>query len=59
MRWTLLVGLLIGFTIVFLWKGFMGGDFMWGQWIAWVVGGTIGFFIISFIVTKNTTKNKE
>ncbi|WP_430787410.1 hypothetical protein VBD025_16380 [Virgibacillus flavescens] len=50
-----LLGILTGFTIVFIVKGFKTGEFEWQQWFFWMVGGVLAYQLIFFLL-KNRDK---
>ena len=50
MRWNILFGIFIGFTLVFLVQGLWKNEFDWSWWIAMLIGGTIGYLLIAYLV---------
>lgn len=56
MRLNMLLGTLIGFTVAFFMLSFWRGHVDWSLWIALMIGGAIGHFIIA-IISKHK-KNK-
>ena len=46
MRLNMLLGTLIGFTIAFFMLSFLRGHVDWSLWIALMIGGAIGHFIM-------------
>ncbi|WP_449355539.1 hypothetical protein ACUL41_06260 [Virgibacillus natechei] len=56
----MLLGTLIGFTIVFFAKGFWKDNFIWGEWLAWMTGGIIGYLIIFLLlILMNRKKDNK
>ncbi|SDL86768.1 hypothetical protein [Sediminibacillus halophilus] len=56
-RFSLYIGILLGFTIAFLFASIWKNDFDWGWWIGMMMGGTIGCLIID-LLTKRWSQNK-
>ncbi|GEL77661.1 hypothetical protein TMU01_18960 [Tenuibacillus multivorans] len=46
----LLPGILIGFTIASVIRGFWIDDFDRGQWLSWIIGGIIGYLIMILLL---------
>ncbi|MDQ0160891.1 hypothetical protein [Alkalibacillus salilacus] len=45
MKHTVLLGILIGFTVVFLLQGILTHEFDWSWWIGMLIGGLIGYIV--------------
>lgn len=57
MRLNILLGTLIGFTVAFFIFGFWKGNLAWSLWIALLIGGTIGHFVM--VNVNERKKNKR
>lgn len=51
-----LLGILFGFTIAFIIRGFWIDEFDWWQWLSWIMGGIIGHLIILLLLTLMNRK---
>lgn len=54
MKLNMLLGTLIGFTVVFVVSGFWTNEFTWSWWAAMLIGGTIGHLIFAYFVQKSS-----
>jgi len=57
MKFNMLVGTLVGFTIAFFLFGLWKGNLDWSLWIALIIGGTVGHFIM--VNVSERKKNKR
>ncbi|WP_199868558.1 hypothetical protein [Virgibacillus senegalensis] len=57
MRFTLYIGLLLGFTLAFFIVSIWKNEFVWSWWFSTMIGSSIGCLIMRFII-KQMSKNK-